>query len=71
MAKLMNIGFGNMVCANRLVAIVSPESAPIKRIIQDYLFGFCTGKAYDLPGKRAGDFDRRDAGKKNQERDFY
>ena len=35
MAKLMNIGFGNMVCANRLVAIVSPESAPIKRIIQD------------------------------------
>ena len=35
MAKLMNIGFGNMVCANRLVAIVSPESAPIKRIVQD------------------------------------
>lgn len=27
--KLINIGFGNMVCANRLVAIVSPESAPI------------------------------------------
>lgn len=33
--KLINIGFGNMVAANRLVAIVSPESAPIKRIIQD------------------------------------
>ena len=33
--KLINIGFGNMVCANRLVAIVSPESAPIKRVIQD------------------------------------
>lgn len=33
--KLINIGFGNMVCASRLVAIVSPESAPIKRIIQD------------------------------------
>ena len=32
--KLINIGFGNMVNANRLVAIVSPESAPIKRIIQ-------------------------------------
>ena len=32
--KLINIGFGNMVSANRLVAIVSPESAPIKRIIQ-------------------------------------
>ena len=33
--KLINSGFGNMVSANRLVAIVSPESAPIKRIIQD------------------------------------
>jgi len=32
---LINIGFGNMVAAGRLVAIVSPESAPIKRIIQD------------------------------------
>ena len=33
--KLINIGFGNMVSANRLVAVVSPESAPIKRIIND------------------------------------
>ena len=33
--KLINIGFGNVVSANRLVAIVSPESAPIKRIIQE------------------------------------
>ena len=33
--KLINIGFGNMVSANRLLAVVSPESAPIKRIIQD------------------------------------
>lgn len=33
--KLINIGFGNIVCANRVVAIVSPESAPIKRIISD------------------------------------
>ena len=33
--KLINIGFGNMVNAGRLVAIVSPESAPIKRIVQD------------------------------------
>ena len=32
--KLINIGFGNVVSANRVVAIVSPESAPIKRIIQ-------------------------------------
>lgn len=33
--KLINIGFGNMVSASRLVAVVSPESAPIKRIISD------------------------------------
>ena len=33
--KLINIGFGNMVSAGKLVAIVSAESAPIKRIIQD------------------------------------
>ncbi|NNG66212.1 extracellular matrix/biofilm regulator RemA [Caldanaerobacter subterraneus] len=33
--KLINIGFGNIISANRLVAIVSPESAPIKRIIQE------------------------------------
>nr|WP_283243694.1 DUF370 domain-containing protein [Feifania hominis] len=32
---MINIGFGNMVSASRLVAIVSPESAPIKRIIQE------------------------------------
>ena len=33
--KLINIGFGNIVSANRLLAVVGPESAPIKRIIQD------------------------------------
>ena len=33
--KLINIGFGNIVSANRVIAIVSPESAPIKRIIQE------------------------------------
>lgn len=33
--KLINIGFGNIVSANRIVAIVSPESAPIKRVIQE------------------------------------
>lgn len=33
--KLINIGFGNIVSAHRVVAIVSPESAPIKRIISD------------------------------------
>lgn len=33
--RLINIGFGNIVAANRIVSIVSPESAPIKRIIQE------------------------------------
>lgn len=33
--KMINIGFGNMVSAGRIVAIISPESAPIKRIISD------------------------------------
>ena len=33
--KLLNIGFGNMVSSDRLIAIVSPDSAPIKRMIQE------------------------------------
>lgn len=33
--KLINIGFGNLVSGDRIVAIVSPDSAPIKRIVQD------------------------------------
>ena len=33
--KLINIGFGSMVAANRLLAIVAPDSAPIKRVIQE------------------------------------
>ncbi len=33
--KLINIGFGNIVTANRVIAIISPESAPIKRIISE------------------------------------
>ena len=33
--KLVNIGFGNIVAANRIISITSPESAPIKRIIQE------------------------------------
>ena len=33
--KLINIGFGSMVAANRLLAIVAPDSAPIKRAIQE------------------------------------
>ena len=33
--KLINIGFGNLVSAERVLAIVSPDSAPIKRLIQE------------------------------------
>ena len=33
--KLINIGFGNVVLANRIIAVISPESAPVKRMIQD------------------------------------
>ena len=33
--KLINIGFGNMISSGRLLAIVSPESAPIKRVVQE------------------------------------
>ena len=33
--RLINIGFGNMVSASRLIAIVSPESAPSKRMVQE------------------------------------
>lgn len=33
--KIMNIGFGNVVNADRIIAIVSPETAPIKRLMQD------------------------------------
>ena len=33
--QLINIGFGNIVSADRVIAIVSPESAPIKRIVQE------------------------------------
>ena len=33
--KLINVGFGNMVASGRIVAIVSPDSAPIKRVIRE------------------------------------
>ena len=33
--RFINIGFGNMVAAERIVTIVSPDSAPVKRLIQD------------------------------------
>jgi regulator of extracellular matrix RemA (YlzA/DUF370 family) len=35
MVKLVNIGFGSIVSANRIIAIVSPGSAPIKRVVQE------------------------------------
>ena len=33
--KLVNVGYGNMAAVNRLIAIVSPEAAPIRRMVQD------------------------------------
>ena len=33
--KLINIGYGNVVVSGRIIAVISPESAPVKRIIQD------------------------------------
>ena len=33
--KLVNIGFGNMISAARLVAVVSPDSAPVKRLVKE------------------------------------
>lgn len=33
--KFINIGFGNMVAAERVIALVSPDSAPVKRLMQD------------------------------------
>ena len=33
--KLINIGFGSMVAAGRMLAVVSPDSAPVKRVIQE------------------------------------
>lgn len=34
-SKILNIGYGNFVMANRIVAIVSPDSAPVKRLVQE------------------------------------
>ena len=35
MIKFINIGFGNMIASDRIIAIVSPDSAPVKRLMQD------------------------------------
>ena len=48
--KFINVGFGNMVAGERVVAVVSPDSAPIKRLIQD---AKDSGRAIDVTcGKR-------------------
>ncbi len=40
--QLVNIGFGNLVSVGRLIAVVSPDSAPIKRLIQEVGTGACS-----------------------------
>lgn len=35
MSRVVNIGFGNIVLTSRILAVISPESAPVKRLIQD------------------------------------
>ena len=42
--QLVNIGFGNIIAANKIVAIVSPDSAPIKRMVQDAKDATCGRK---------------------------
>ncbi len=43
--KFVNIGFGNTVCAERIISVVSPESAPIKRLVID---GKASGRVIDV-----------------------
>ncbi len=43
--KFVNIGFGNTVCAERIIAVVSPESAPVKRLVID---GKASGSVIDV-----------------------
>lgn len=53
--QLINIGFGNMAAATRVIAIISPESAPVKRMIQD-----CRDKGELIDatyGENTGSFD--------------
>ncbi len=45
--KLVNIGYGNMINASRIVSVVSPEAAPIKRLVQDTRN---TGRLVDATG---------------------
>ena len=56
--KLINIGFGNMVNADRVIGIVSPDSAPIKRLVQD-----AREKGALIDGLGSHNFVRHPAGK--------
>ena len=56
MAKLINVGFGNVVNSRKIVAVVSPDAAPVKRMIQS------------VKGTRT---DRCHTGKKNKSSDRY
>ena len=49
MSKFINIGHGNMIAVSRIVAVVSPESQPIKRLVQDAKE---EGRAIDVTGGR-------------------
>ena len=49
MSKFINIGHGNMIAASRIVAVVSPESQPIKRLVQESKED---GRAIDVTGGR-------------------
>ena len=49
MSKFINIGHGTMIAASRVVAVVSPESSPIKRLVQDAKED---GRAIDVTGGR-------------------
>ena len=70
MSRLINIGFGNMAAAARVMAIISPESAPVKRMIQDsrdkgdLIDGHLRQKDESRPhhGQRADHSFRRTAG---------
>lgn len=57
MAGLINIGFGNMVNTDKIISIISSDSAPAKRLIQR--------------GKETGDVNRCDTGQTHQECDLY
>ena len=72
--KLINIGFGNLVSADRLVAVVGPDSAPIKRMVQEsrvrgMLIAATYGRTttwYCRPCRRSGSHRRKRERTKNR-----